>query len=241
MSSLHVSNRMLDKWLRPRDSATSFSLGAPSTLKLADTVDAAWPHADPFDAGIRALYGQLCTCVTHSGGRLRSVGITSCFENEEKSSIVEHLSAVAAESGRVLSINAQDSRVRVHRGMQEISRYRIERGRDAKISGTVRQATTEISSPTTAHPTIAETRDLLHRLCEEFDLVIVDLPPLDSAGALEWAPLVDGTVLVVEAERVRWQMAARRIALLEQAGGNVLGTVINKRRDHIPQWLYHWL
>ena len=92
---------------------------------------------------------------------------------------------------------------------------------------------------TSEYSTIEETRCLLQSLAAKFDLLIVDLSPLDVAGALEWATLLDGIVIVVEAERVRWQMAARSIAVLEQAGGNVLGTVINKRRDYVPQWLYH--
>jgi Mrp family chromosome partitioning ATPase len=64
---------------------------------------------------------------------------------------------------------------------------------------------------------------------------------LDCTGVLDWAPLVDGVVLVVESERVRWQVAARGIELLEQAGTQVLGTVINKQREYIPEWLYQQL
>ena len=70
---------------------------------------------------------------------------------------------------------------------------------------------------------------------------MLDLPPLDSTNVLDWAPLLDGVVLVIESERVRWQVAARGIELLEQAGSQVLGTVINKQQEYIPQWLYQRL
>jgi Mrp family chromosome partitioning ATPase len=157
------------------------------------------------------------------------------------------MAAVAAEAQRVLCVNAHASRALVHRALEQIELPCHGQSSGVSLrSDTPRQLSSTPSSETasatiSSQPTLDGTRDLLQRLGRAFDLVIVDLPPLDAAGALEWAPLLDGTVLVVEAERVRWQMAARGVALLHQAGATVLGTVINKRRDHIPQWLYQRL
>ena len=49
---------------------------------------------------------------------------------------------------------------------------------------------------------------------------------------------VDGVVLVIEAGKTREQVAVRAKKELEEAGGKVLGVVLNKRKYHIPEWIY---
>jgi Mrp family chromosome partitioning ATPase len=73
----------------------------------------------------------------------------------------------------------------------------------------------------------------------KYGWVIVDGPPTtvySDAGIL--APLVDGVVLVVQAEKTRWQVAEQAKRILEESGARLLGAVINRRRYHIPQALY---
>jgi Mrp family chromosome partitioning ATPase len=55
------------------------------------------------------------------------------------------------------------------------------------------------------------------------------------------AALMDGVVLVVEAEKTRWEVANKVREALVQADANVLGVILNKRRFHIPEWLYKTL
>ena len=75
-----------------------------------------------------------------------------------------------------------------------------------------------------------------------FDLVLLDVPAVDSAGTgLHLACCADTTVVVVEAERTRLPMAADLAARIRAAGGNVAGIVINRRRKHIPERVYRWL
>jgi len=69
------------------------------------------------------------------------------------------------------------------------------------------------------------------RLRLDYDLVVVDLPPVRLAPlALAVAPTVDGVVLVVEAERTRTSIAREAAEALQTAGGNLLGVVLNKVR-----------
>jgi capsular exopolysaccharide synthesis family protein len=49
---------------------------------------------------------------------------------------------------------------------------------------------------------------------------------------------VHGVVLVVQAEKTRWEVAQSAKARLEKAGANILGVVLNDRRYHIPEWIY---
>ena len=83
---------------------------------------------------------------------------------------------------------------------------------------------------------------VLDRLKADFDLVIFDLPASGQTGsATRLAALLDGLVMVVEAERVRWEVAQRTSELLRRAGVRLLGAVLNKRRQHVPNWLYRTL
>lgn len=84
--------------------------------------------------------------------------------------------------------------------------------------------------------------DLVDRLKQSYDLVIFDLPPTsETSGALRLAGLLDGVLLVLEAERVRWQVAKHTQQLLLRSRGNLLGAVLNKYQRHIPSWLYRRL
>jgi Mrp family chromosome partitioning ATPase len=49
---------------------------------------------------------------------------------------------------------------------------------------------------------------------------------------------VDGVVLVVEAEKTRWQVVENLKEKIQNVGGNIIGVVFNKRRFYIPEALY---
>jgi capsular exopolysaccharide synthesis family protein len=80
------------------------------------------------------------------------------------------------------------------------------------------------------------------KLKMEFDLVLIDSPPLTvSPDALALASKVDGVVLVVEAEKTKWRTARHTREQIQRVGGNILGIVLNKRRYYIPQSIYKYL
>lgn len=72
-------------------------------------------------------------------------------------------------------------------------------------------------------------RSLLERLREEFDVVIVDAPPLPDAGAAALAARADGAVLVFQAGRTPEAKVRRAMARLRAAGVRVLGCVLTMR------------
>jgi protein-tyrosine kinase len=78
-------------------------------------------------------------------------------------------------------------------------------------------------------------------LRNRFETVLVDSSPVVRPGALAVSSRADGVVLVLEADRTRWPVAARAKASIERRGGNVLGVVLNKRRYYIPEAIYRWL
>ena len=75
---------------------------------------------------------------------------------------------------------------------------------------------------------------------QRFDFTIIDAPPLRAnADGIYLSGLVDGVLLVVNAGKTpRWvvQNVQKQIA---DAGGKIIGVVLNKRRYHVPRWLYN--
>jgi protein-tyrosine kinase len=75
-----------------------------------------------------------------------------------------------------------------------------------------------------------------------FDLIIVDSPPaMMFPDGPSLVSHVDGVVLVVEAEKTRWQVALSAKERIIKSGGNILGTVFNKRKYYIPKYIYKYL
>ncbi|MCK4786622.1 MAG: CpsD/CapB family tyrosine-protein kinase [Desulfobacteraceae bacterium] len=80
---------------------------------------------------------------------------------------------------------------------------------------------------------------LLKGLKEEFELIIIDSPSaMSSAECLLLSPKVDGVVLVVQAEKTRWQTVDKVKERILAQDGNILGVVLNKRRYPIPNLIY---
>lgn len=83
---------------------------------------------------------------------------------------------------------------------------------------------------------------VLGQVRPHFDIILLDAAPFGvSPDALMVASKIDGTVLVLEAERTRWQVADAMKEKIERHNGKVLGAVLNKRREHIPRWIYNLL
>jgi protein-tyrosine kinase len=85
-------------------------------------------------------------------------------------------------------------------------------------------------------------RSMLRSVSDSFELTILDLPPVsESIIGPAMAKALDGVVLVVEAERTRAAAVQATQRTIKMHGGNVLGVVLNKRRFHIPNFIYRRL
>ena len=85
-------------------------------------------------------------------------------------------------------------------------------------------------------------RRLLEGVGEDFDVVLIDTPPiLEEACAIGVASVVPQLILVVEARRTSYALLERVKA--EVASGNltIVGTILNKHKRYIPGWFYRWL
>jgi capsular exopolysaccharide synthesis family protein len=85
-------------------------------------------------------------------------------------------------------------------------------------------------------------KDRMAELRSEFSFVLLDAPPLNTwADALLLGRLVDGVVLVLQANATRREVALRIAESLRAAKIQVLAAVLNKRTFPIPSALYRRL
>lgn len=82
-------------------------------------------------------------------------------------------------------------------------------------------------------------RDRVSELRSEFDYLVMDAPPLNAyADGMVLGRLVDGVVLVLEANGTRREAALRVTESLRASKIPVLGAVLNNRTFPIPAALY---
>jgi len=79
----------------------------------------------------------------------------------------------------------------------------------------------------------------MYSLRTQFDLVVVDSPPLsESSCAARLSTFSDGVVLIVEAGKTRWQVVKNQMQEIRVNNGTILGAILNNRRYYIPEFVY---
>jgi succinoglycan biosynthesis transport protein ExoP len=188
------------------------------------------------------------------GDRPCTLVVTSAAPQEGKTLIATNLAATFARGGaQVLLVDCDIHRPRLHRVFQvarapglmdllrmDASSVHQETARRAALNQrvtAVRRTSIERLSllPCGAHaqttPELLEPATLgalLHQLRREYDVIVLDTPPvLVSADAATLAASADGVILVVRAgqtDRRAAELARQRVS---SAGGQVLGAVLN--------------
>jgi len=83
------------------------------------------------------------------------------------------------------------------------------------------------------------TQRQLVALKKNYDLVLVDSGPAqESSDNVALTKNVDGVIIVLEANKTRWQVAQNLKEKIEQQGTRILGTVLNGHQYHIPDYIY---
>ena len=79
----------------------------------------------------------------------------------------------------------------------------------------------------------------LKKMKDTYDFVVLDAPPIPGySDCRVLCPKVDGVILVLEAGKTRRHAALSAKKDVEEAGGKLLGVVLNKRRYYIPEFIY---
>ena len=215
------------------------------------------PAADIPD-DVREHFRRLLRNLPWPGGgtarRITTVALTSCVRGDGVSTCAALTAVTAAGAGnhKVALIDANLAHPAVHRrfgievapGLAEVvSGHRPPSAvLHAVWPGRLWVLTAGQAEPGRLYGDTERWARILAEMAHEFDLVVLDMPAIgDVASAMHLFGLFDGVVLVVEHERVRWEVAQKKRQGLLRARANLVGVAFNKRTEHIPAWLYRTL
>lgn len=185
------------------------------------------------------------------GHKLQMITITSASSGEGKSTTVANLGVVYAQLGKNVVILDCDMRkptahqtfqLSAHEGLSTVLAGRVTL-EHALQKTDIPRLTLLAAGPIPPNPTelIASSymTDLLSDLREQFDIVIIDTPPMmDVADARLLANVSDGTILVIGCENSDRQLVLKAKEQLERTGSQLLGLVLNKRSSRDTNTYY---
>lgn len=186
-------------------------------------------------------------------GRLKSILMTSANPSEGKSTTALHLAIANAEQGkRTLLIDADLRRPSLHRKLGLTMEYGLSdilmgdrTWRNAKISLEAVPHLDLILSGPPSHraadligPLLG---DMLDELGKEYDLIIIDAPPLlGFAEPLQMAAIADGVLVVSLAGETNRKALGSLLGALKRLRANVIGLVLNGvKKDTAEGYRYY--
>ncbi len=184
---------------------------------------------------------------------VRSLLLTSATPGEGKSTATIHLAIAHAEQNkRTLIIDADLRRPSVHKklnidgsvGLSNVLLGELTwkeavmptghwNGLDIVPAGTASRRASDLVGPMIV--------DILDDAAKEYDLILVDAPPLlGFAEAMQVATAVDGVVVLARAGQTNRKAVARALATLRRLRANVIGLVLNEVDKHNSQGYYYY-
>jgi succinoglycan biosynthesis transport protein ExoP len=232
----------------------------PATVPAPSSALAAWQDGPSFIAeSFRATLASLMREVD-TGGSSRVVLITSPGPAEGKTTVASNLAIALAETGRrILLIDADFRRPRLHHvfGVSNSRALPDVIEEDSPVADFASDGITfETSVPglsvlpnramrdNVSKPLYSpRLRALFDSLRQQFDMIVVDAPPLlHLADARLIAPLTDGVVLVLRSGVTDRDSAFEACQLIHDDGYHLLGTVLNDwnpGKSHLKRHYYY--
>ena len=199
---------------------------------------------------LSAVEGNLLSAAR--GKELRSLLVTSCRTGEGKSTSAACLAHALAVQGRakVILVDGDLGDPHLHEllgvpaapGLSDILQGRATL--DQAVHATEYPRLSVLPSGASAtevanHLDIQGLGPILKDLVGRFQYIIFDGGAVQtSSDACVVGKLFDGVLLVVECEKTKWELLELAKDKISQAGGNVLGVVLNRRRYYLPRVLY---
>ena len=184
---------------------------------------------------------------------IRSIMVTSSFQEEGKSTTAANLAVVFAQQGkRVLFVDADLRKPTVqytfqlenHIGLTNVLTKQTTLGAAVQNSH-VTDLWILTSGPIPPNPAellgSQAMEELLEEMYSQFDMVIFDTPPvLPVADAHILANQCDGIVLVMKSGAVEKEAALKAKDILENADGKLLGVVLNQKKQPADGQYYYY-
>lgn len=180
---------------------------------------------------------------------LSSIMMTSAQPEEGKTTIALNLSLTMMRSGKnILLLDADSRRPQIHKlfglenspgfadvlagrvGIQDVIRTVRVSDEGSKNTQAISVVTSGVASSGSLHALGShKAKQSIEHATKLYDLVLLDAPPILAASdALLLASMVDGIVVVLNTGQVTAKDAARAKERLEEAGGHILGVVMNR-------------
>ena len=204
-----------------------------------------------YEEAIRTLRNSIL--LTDFDRRLRSVLLTSASPSEGKSTVAAHLAAThASQHKRTLLIDGDLRRPSVHRLYQVPNSVGLSNVLLEQISW--RDAVIRIDDPKgldvlPAGPSTRRASDLIgmglaeliEEATREYDLVVLDAPPLlGFAEPLQMATAVDGVIVVARAGDTSRKALSSVITTLTRLRANLVGVVLNEVHREVSAGYYYY-
>jgi capsular exopolysaccharide synthesis family protein len=192
-----------------------------------------------------------------NGDRPRVIALTSANPREGKTTVASNLALALAEMGRrVLLIDGDLRKPRLHEIFHVSNEWGLSdlldgakpiAGLEATLAGTGYSELYVLPAGSVASSISGllhspRALELLQRMRQEFDMVLIDTPPmLNMPDARVLGRLADGVILVVRSARTTKETAAAAGQRLVEDGTRLLGTVLNEwdpRKTSRPGYEY---
>ena len=188
-----------------------------------------------------------------AGKELQTIALTSCTQNEGKSTTIANLAVVLTQAGKsVLLIDCDMRNPTVHKNFNLSNKIGLSscismgtavadavqatgiEGLDALTAGVIPPNPSELLGS-------ERMKNILQRAKEEYDYVLIDTPPvLPVTDSLVLGRMVDGLILVIDSGEIKVEMAREVKNQLVHAGANILGVVLNKVRSEHHGYGYYY-
>ena len=192
----------------------------------------------------REAFNSLYTNLQFCGDDVKVIMLTSCSENEGKSTIARRFSEIIAEHGeRVLLVDADMRKSTFLNQFEPVLDGKVQ-GLSHFLSG---QTTVDeivhhtdvnnfdivLAGPAPPNPAVLLAGEKFYNFImaarDIYDYVIIDSTPLGMViDPAVVAPFTDGVIMVIEAANVSRSFAMDVKKQLEVSGCKILGTILNK-------------
>lgn len=205
------------------------------------------------DSRSAEAYKILRTNIQFCGDGVKSIAFTSTVPNEGKSVVSFSLARAFAEDGKkVLFIDADIrkstivSRYEVNKEVVGLSHYLSgqEEQEDVIYQTNIEGMDVVFAGHTAPNPAelLGNTRftALLEDAKSKYDYVFVDCPPLGNViDAAVVAGDCDGSVIIIESNKVSYRMVQKMKKQLERTGTAILGCILNKVEERQSEYGYY--